>query len=201
MQELGLYNKVLLSKYGSKPEITEYSLILALVSTHNLKDAGERLGRGLTTVSGLVKEFNKVHNIKISNSSNWSLALLDIAGYKYCPYCNNLKARVEFSSNKSTYSGLKIWCKECDSKHYKENKELYNAYKAKYRASKLKATPKWADLEKIKEIYASCPEGYHVDHDIPLQGENVCGLHIETNLKHLPAKENLSKGNKFQEEW
>jgi len=71
-------------------------------------------------------------------------------------------------------------------------------YCAKYRGAKLQRTPSWADLEKIKEVYANCPEGYHVDHIIPLQGEMVSGLHVETNLQYLTAEENLKKGNKFE---
>lgn len=65
------------------------------------------------------------------------------------------------------------------------------------RSLKRSATPFWADLNKIKEIYLSCPSGFHVDHIIPLNGKYVSGLHVETNLQYLPAKENLSKGNKF----
>ncbi len=68
---------------------------------------------------------------------------------------------------------------------------------AKHRAAKLNATPKWADLDKIKEIYISCPKGFHVDHIIPLQGVAVCGLHVEINLQYLIAKVNQSKGNRF----
>jgi len=68
---------------------------------------------------------------------------------------------------------------------------------AKRRADKLNATPKWANLEKIKEKYKNCPKGYHVDHYFPLQGKNVCGLHVENNLQYLPANKNISKGNKL----
>lgn len=78
-----------------------------------------------------------------------------------------------------------------------EVKRLSRMYAAKRRASKRQATPLWADAEKIKMIYLNCPEGYHVDHIIPLSGKNVSGLHIETNLQYLIAEENQQKYNKF----
>jgi hypothetical protein len=58
------------------------------------------------------------------------------------------------------------------------------------------ATPKWANLDAIKNFYDETPEGFHVDHIIPLRGENVSGLHVEYNLQYLSAEENLIKGNK-----
>lgn len=82
-------------------------------------------------------------------------------------------------------------------KHYRENKHLYRAKDARYRAAKLQRTPPWADLEAIKAFYEACPLGYHVDHIIPLQGKIVSGLHVLENLQYLPAEENLSKGNRF----
>jgi hypothetical protein len=84
------------------------------------------------------------------------------------------------------------------SRNWRKNNLQYDAFRAAtYRASKKKRTPSWANLDKIKQIYLECPSGYHVDHIIPLRGINASGLHIETNLQYLPAKENLSKRNLY----
>lgn len=69
--------------------------------------------------------------------------------------------------------------------------------------AKDRATPKWADLEKVREIYRLCRElsektgvQYHVDHVVPLNSNLVCGLHTENNLEVLPGVENLRKHNR-----
>jgi hypothetical protein len=77
------------------------------------------------------------------------------------------------------------------------NPHTQRAVTAKYRASQLKATPKFANPKKIREIYKNCPKGYVVDHIVPLQGKIVCGLHVEWNLQYLTPSENSSKSNRF----
>jgi 5-methylcytosine-specific restriction endonuclease McrA len=64
-------------------------------------------------------------------------------------------------------------------------------------ANKLKAAPSWANIEAIKKIYPNCPENYTVDHIIPLQGREVCGLHVKYNLQYLTSVENSKKSNKL----
>ena len=63
--------------------------------------------------------------------------------------------------------------------------------------TEIRQRPIWANLKKIMEIYVNRPEGYHVDHIIPLRGKTVSGLHVESNLQYLPALENMKKHNKF----
>jgi len=81
----------------------------------------------------------------------------------------------------------------------KSNRFAVNAAWMKRFAAKLSQTPAWLTPEQLKEmeaIYESCPQGYHVDHIIPLQGKDVRGLHVPWNLQHLPASENIKKGNR-----
>lgn len=128
-----------------------------------------------------------------------------------------------FPKNSRTKSGYRSQCLSCKTQEYKEwaaknrtkvnaknrawdkrNRGIKNALTYKYRAAQLNATPKWANLTAIQAKYQLAAmfnkhteDTWHVDHIVPLQGENVCGLHVEYNLRVIPAKENLSKGNKF----
>lgn len=74
---------------------------------------------------------------------------------------------------------------------------------AKRRARKLRATPAWADREAIASVYEQAQSlrnaGFdvHVDHIVPLKSKLVCGLHVEHNLRVLPARENYSKQNRY----
>lgn len=91
----------------------------------------------------------------------------------------------------------------------RKNKDSVNANTAKRRAARLNATPEWlnsghmAEIEGMylyAQIFSQIGEQLHVDHIVPLQGENVCGLHAPWNLQVIPASENLSKSNKLIEE-
>ena len=86
---------------------------------------------------------------------------------------------------------------------YLKNREIFIAKDAKRRALKLQATTLWgqdgikAFYKKAKELQEMNPgTKYHVDHIVPLVGEDVCGLHNQFNLQILTASENWRKGNK-----
>ena len=86
----------------------------------------------------------------------------------------------------------------------KENPDRLTVHVATRKAKKLSATPSWANLDAIKEIYKLAQAltqitgvRYSVDHIIPLQGKLVSGLHVENNLQVMPLNENCRKSNKF----
>ncbi len=79
----------------------------------------------------------------------------------------------------------------------KDNPKKNSAFNKARKARVKQATPKWADLKAMYEFYLNCPEGYHVDHIIPLNGKTVSGLHTIENLQYLSAIENLRKSNKI----
>lgn len=65
---------------------------------------------------------------------------------------------------------------------------------ANYRAKVRSQTPVEVDRKAIKEFYANCPEGYEVDHIIPI---SKGGLHTLENLQYLTISENRKKSNKL----
>ena len=159
---------------------------------------GYKLSRDLgvtdNSVSKLVKKLwpdKKRSTLKVCNY------LFHKYGYKYCSSCSFIYSQEHFSSNKSRIDGLSAYCKQCQAV---AELPFAAAKTAKYRASKIQRTPVWLSTDEVKQIdsfYKNCPEGYQVDHILPLQGELISGLHVLSNLQYLPIKENLSKNNKY----
>ena len=124
---------------------------------------------------------------------------------KGCIECNLANVRKEREADVDRYNAAQrqyaadnkdrvaIYNKRWSDSHRKER----NAYEAKRRSAKLKRTPAWADLNKIKQFYSDCPDGYTVDHVIPLRGELVSGLHVESILQYLTNEQNSRKGNRY----
>lgn len=128
--------------------------------------------------------------------------LLSKKSLKYCQRCSSILSYTEYYPNSSSSDGLQDYCKIC-SKSYRRESYNKNPEREKHlnsqrkRCRDINQTPKWANLSEIEYFYSNRPEGYHVDHIIPLKGALVSGLHVIENLQYLPKEENLSKGNKY----
>lgn len=134
------------------------------------------------------------------------------ACYQKWRYVNDPKYRAEAIRSAAERNKVR---RQLDPEYKKRNNELNNkCFKERYKADEdfrkqeiaktelrkervRRATPKWANVEEIKQFYANKPKGFHVDHIVPLQGKNVSGLNVIWNLQYLEASKNLSKGNKF----
>jgi len=166
----------------------------------------EHLDCARTTVNSCIKKYFPELQKGNANIRTKFLNLIDM---KFCTSCGETHSKQEFFKNSSRPDGLDSSCKNCikirDSKRardykkeYQDNKGYQIAKAAKRHAAKLRRTPCWSESEAILEFYKNCPEGYHVDHIIPLQGKTVSGLHVLENLQYLTAKENLSKSNSYE---
>ena len=101
---------------------------------------------------------------------------------------------------------MKQWIKDHPEQVRATGRRKYRKHKQKHiakvmgrRAYKGKATPKWlSEIQRFEMylMYKNRPQGFHVDHIIPLQGKEVTGLHVPWNLQYLPAADNIRKGNK-----
>jgi len=153
---------------------------------------------------------NAFKHINKSNNMQYNFYLLLIYGYKRCKICKNILALDSYYSSTTSSSGYRDSCKDCDkaknTKYRLENRAKLTALEGSRRASKINATPKWLTKEQLLEIESFYSEAdtlskttniqYSVDHIIPLQGKNVCGLHVPWNLRVITLMDNIKKGNK-----
>ena len=148
------------------------------------------------------------------------------SNHKLCFKCEKILPKVDFHRHSGMSAGILNKCKYCvatavsqwraagNRDSAKESRKYTEKYPAKRAAQKRKIHVKrelamqtqWTEFDNLffEEIYdlAKLREKatgfkWHVDHIIPLQNKNVCGLHVPENLQCIPAKLNLIKGNSF----
>lgn len=93
-------------------------------------------------------------------------------------------------------------------KYEKNNPHIRAKIKTKRRMAERKAIPDWSETEKIKTVYKKAKWlgkitglKYHVDHIVPIQGKDVCGLHVWANLQILEVSINCSKQDKYDKKY
>jgi len=118
--------------------------------------------------------------------------------------CDEFRAKdAEYKRTQRREDGDKV--REAERQSYKKNSARYKAKVSKRRAAQLQAIPAWADMDAINFVYHAAKAiedeygtKWHVDHIVPLQGSDVCGLHVADNLQLLSPDANLRKSNKWE---
>ena len=154
-----------------------------------------------------------------------------------CTWCHKVKPVPDFERDKTSRTGVRCRCRECERARRKELRKDKPGHRAAYmkkwredhpntnreiqRRYRVQNADKRAAIDARKRLvrdhelsrrdepqiilkYAearqrSRDEGvaYHVDHQVPLNGENVCGLHVSWNMEVMRADLNIAKSNKF----
>lgn len=111
-----------------------------------------------------------------------------------CRGKRNASLRAAFASGPEIAERIRRW--------RRDNPGKVNALVVKRRASKLNATPAWADHALMRDIYTyaaimrKAGVDCQVDHEVPLQSPEVCGLHTSDNLTVVLSEHNRAKGNR-----
>jgi hypothetical protein len=97
--------------------------------------------------------------------------------------------------------------REYDAAWRDANRARYRAFHRRRQTLKVQACPTWLTEDQIAAMVANYEQSerltremgilHEVDHIIPLNHPDVCGLHVPWNLQVLPREKNRQKSNSF----
>lgn len=180
--------------YENPPKLTldknRLPQIIEILSSKN--PCLRQLGVNKNTVTAITKRLSPNY-VKFENLD---IAIFKFYNLKYCYKCSLVKPFEDFRNNFTRKDNKQSECKVCMQQYQKDNMHIWILDNLNRRLALEHRTVKFGQ-EGIKEFYANCPEGYEVDHIIPLRGVTVSGLHVISNLQYLLKEDNRVKSNKF----
>ena len=203
----------------NKRQYTFFEVLCAWIDADNVREkAAEILGfKDSKALDNFlqVRKFQKTIG-KHKQARSYAVFLANSIGLSYCDSCEEYLPVRKFPEIKrgSKGNGLgnkeyRNYCDDCYGPEYQyahnnawkaKNPAKLRSYNSKRRALKAGAEVEVSEEEKkaIDELFDNCPEGYHVDHKIPLSRG---GPHTLDNLQYMTKQANLRKGTLTQEEW
>ncbi len=145
-------------------------------------------------------EWQKANRKKANiTAAKWRNKNKDIANARFREWRKHNRNKA-IQACKNWYQLNKDHASSYSKKWRKENAGKVANQISKRRAAVLHRTPSWLtneDWKIIELFYECCPKTCVVDHIIPLQGENISGLHVPQNLQWLTEQQNAVKSNKY----
>lgn len=143
--------------------------------------------------------------LRLKSSIKWQLAKRDAdPGYRAAKNAATNSYQIRKRKEDLTWRAAR---NKAALEWQRANAHKVNAYTKARKASKKSRTPKWLtkdDYWMMEQAYElaqlrnkATGVRWHVDHIVPLQGANVSGLHVPSNLRVITASENLAKGAKW----
>jgi hypothetical protein len=166
-------------------------------------------------------------NFRERNRDKWSKEEPDRDGEKACTKCKHNKPKLNFYKVETRRDGLDTWCAPCRNagnkavrdadperarersrNYWRAHPELKSRLRAAYNAAKLQrdfthwdrelSDLVWEELF-LKRRWLEEKTGvrWSVDHEAPLRGDLVSGLHVWNNWRLVTFSANSAKKNRF----
>ena len=146
-----------------------------------------------------MREYREANRENIRKSNRKASALYREKNPQYDATRNDKSSEYNASYRENNRGKIReasrIWALSNPEKGAEKRLKRYNKH--------TQAIPAWCETAAIAILYRIRDKRageHHVDHVIPLQHDLVCGLHCYANLEVIPAFDNLSKKNRFDQD-
>lgn len=193
------YIKVLPLTYYIDEYLKVFINTFALEDVRKILHDNNDLYTTLTNLKYTNSQINKIVNLYFKykpKGLRFRIYILSLYDKKLCSSCNRVLSANLFNKATLRKDGKQGYCIYCHSAAIKADIGRYRNLAAQKKFLYNMLISKKYNKELI-DIYYKCPTGFQVDHIVPINGENVCGLHVPWNLQYLSVQDNITKSNKF----
>ena len=201
----------------TKRQYTYFEVLCAWVDSDNKREvAATLLGfKDSKSLGNFMSQRNFPTNIgKSKQRRAYDVFMANSLDISYCDHCEGYRPVNKFPiinrvkhNNGLGNTAYRNFCDDCFYEHYQsdhnkewkgKNKHKLAQYSQKRRALKAGVEVPLDEKEAIDEFIKNCPEGYEVDHIIPLSRGGAHSIH---NLQYMLKQANMRKHMLTNEEW